>query len=420
MAAHTESTQASDGFLRSRAYQFYIVGFMGMVALMDQYLSGVESTAIPYILAEYQIEAAEFAALKSRFLIVTFFIFALNALNDLVGRKPAMLVLILLLGLSSLAIVLFTPTLMLFMTFYALAMYATVSNMWAIVVGEESPATKRARFTAVVLVISLIPVQAFLPVLLVERLGLDWRWMFGIVFIVMIPALLLWFFMRETGRYQEVKAGRKRKWGWREFVGLGVLNRGDLRYIALASAITIGVITVIMLVFWAGYFFMQVRGYTLGQWSTVLFALLSLQIVGGLSGGWLMDRVGRNRMFVIGGVGMALGLALLGYLPPWLLPVVYISLGFFVGIISTWLFVYVPEIFPTERRGTCVGWVMSLARVAYVAGPALAALLLRNYPTMEGFWVAAGLVMLIPTGIILFSRPFETRALELEEIAEKR
>ena len=58
----------------------------------------IESTAIPYILAEYQIEAAEFAALKSRFLIVTFFVFALNALNDRFGRKSAMLVLILLLG----------------------------------------------------------------------------------------------------------------------------------------------------------------------------------------------------------------------------------------------------------------------------------------------------------------------------------
>ncbi len=133
-----------------------------------------------------------------------------------------------------------------------------------------------------------------------------------------------------------------------------------------------------------------------------------------------MDRVGRNRMFVIGGVGGALGLASLGYLPSSLLPIIYISLGFFIGLISTWLFVYIPEIFPTERRGTCVGWVMSLARVAYVLGPALAALLLRNFPTMEGFWVVAGLVLLIPTGIILFSRPFETRALELEEIAAQR
>ncbi len=252
----------SDGFVRSRAYQFYIVGFMGIVALMDQYLSSVENTAIPYILAEYQIDAAEFAALKSRFLIVTFFVFILNAMNDRFGRKPAMLALILLLGLSSLGIVLFTPTLLLFMTFYAVAMYATVSNMWAIVVAEESPATKRARFTAAVFVISLIPLQAFLPLFVVERLGLDWRWMYGITFIVMIPALLLWLFMREPRRYEAVKAGHKKSRGWRDLVGFGVLDRGDLRYIVLASVITIGVLVAITLVFWAGYFFMEVRGYT--------------------------------------------------------------------------------------------------------------------------------------------------------------
>jgi hypothetical protein len=43
MATQTAVQQALDGFLRSRAYQFYIVGFMGIVALMDQYLSGVGS-----------------------------------------------------------------------------------------------------------------------------------------------------------------------------------------------------------------------------------------------------------------------------------------------------------------------------------------------------------------------------------------
>ena len=173
------------------------------------------------------------------------------------------------------------------------------------------------------------------------------------------------------------------------------------------------------MVFWAGYFFMDVRDYTLAQWSAVLFALLTLEIVGGIerrlvdgSGGAQPHVRDRRR-----GWGPGFGLA--GIPSVLAVPIVYISLGFFVGLISTWLFVYIPEIFPTERRGTCVGWVMSLARVAYVVGPALAALLLRNFPTMEGFWVVAGLVMLIPTGIILFSRPFETRALELEEIAER-
>lgn len=199
MASTQPPAAASASLLRSRNYQIYILAFMGVVALMDQYLSAIEGTAIPYILAEYQIEAADFASLKSRFLIITFFVFALNALNDIFGRKPAMLALILLMGFSSLAIVLFTPTIMLFMVFYALAMFATVSNMWAIVVSEESPAERRARYTAIVFAISLIPVQAYLPVFLVQRLGLNWRWMYGITFIAMIPTLVLWLFMRVQG-----------------------------------------------------------------------------------------------------------------------------------------------------------------------------------------------------------------------------
>ncbi len=411
---------APSGLLRGRTYQIYIVAFMGMVAMMDQYLSSIESTAIPYLLADYHITAAQFAALKARFLIVTFFVFGLNALNDLLGRKPAILVLILLMGVSSLGIVLFTPSLLWFMVFYAAAMFATVSNMWTIPVGEEAPAARRARYTATVFAISLIPLQAYVPLYLLQHLGLNWRWMYGITFVFMLPTLVTWLFMRETGRYREVKAARPQPLGWRDLIGLNRFARADVRYIALATAIATGVLIVMTLVFWAGYFFMQVRGYTLAQWSTVMFSLLTLEIVGGLSGGWLMDRLGRNRMFVAAGLGLALALAALGLAPAGLLAPVYVCAGFFIGIISAWLFVYIPEIFPTERRGTCTGWVMSLARLSYVLGPALASLLLRTFPTMTGFWVAAGLFMLIPTGLVLLARPFETRALELEEIAERR
>ena len=90
--------------------------------------------------------------------------------------------------------------------------------------------------------------------------------------------------------------------------------------------------------------------------------------------------------------------------------------AFFVGLASTWTNVYIPEVFPTERRATCAGWVSSIARVAYVAGPALAAVLLKAFPTMTGFWVVAGLVMLVPVGIVRLVDPAETRKRELEEI----
>lgn len=420
MASTPQPAAAPTGLVRSRNYQIYILTFMGVVALMDQYLTTVESTAIPYLLAEYQIEAADFASLKARFLIITFFVFALNALNDLFGRKPAILVLILLMGLSSLAIVFFTPTLTLFMVFYALAMFATVSNMWSIAVGEESPADRRARYTAIVFAVGLLPVQAYLPVFVVQRLGLNWRWMYGVAFVIMIPALALWLFTKETGRYRQIEAERRQKPGWRDLTGLGKLERADLRYVVLAAAVAIGVLVAITMAFWAGYFFMKLRSYTVAQWSSVFFGILTMQIIGSLSGGWLMDRVGRNRLFIIGGVGMGLMLASFGFLPRPLLPFVCAATGFPIGIVSAWIVVYIPEIFPTGRRGVCVGWVMSLARLSYVFGPALAALLLRRFPTMEGFWVAAGLVMLVPIAIVFFVRPFETRGLELEAIAARR
>jgi MFS family permease len=111
---------------------------MGLVAIMDQYLSMVKTTAIPYILEEYSISASRFSWLESLYLISSFAVFALNGLNDIIGRRLSILVLTLLMGLSAIAIVLWTPGIHLFMVFYALVMLGTVSNMWSIPVSEES------------------------------------------------------------------------------------------------------------------------------------------------------------------------------------------------------------------------------------------------------------------------------------------
>jgi MFS family permease len=67
-----------------------------------------------------------------------------------------------------------------------------------------------------------------------------------------------------------------------------------------------------------------------------------------------------------------------------------------------------------------MGWTTTVARVSYVAGPALAAVLLDAFPTMDWFWVVAGAIMTIPIGIVLLLKPYETRDKELEEIELRR
>lgn len=405
---------------RTRRYLGYLVAVMGLVAIMDQYLSTIKTTAIPYVLEEYGLTASRFSQLEALFLIATFFVFLLNGLNDIIGRKPALLVLILLMGLSSLAIVLFTPSLTLFMALYALVMVTTVSNMWTIPISEESPAEQRAKLVAIAYVIGLIPLQAVLPPLLVNTLGLHWKWMYGVMFVFMLPVLGLWLFVRETERYRQLKDERKRGVRRLHAYALGSFDRRDLRYLAISAAIWICWLTNSTLWVWAGYYFMNLKGYTLGQWSLVLLATLIMAMTGGVAGGWIMDRLGRSRGLIAGCLGLAIVQAAMGFAPGFLLPIVAMLIGFFVSFAYTWVVVYVPEVFPTERRGACMGWATTVARVSYVAGPALAAVLLREFPTMDWFWVITGLIMLIPIAIVLVFRPYETSAQELEEIEVRR
>ena len=164
-------------WVRSRNYLIYLMIMTGLVAIMDQYISLVKTTALPYIIEEFGITPERFSWLEAGFLAFTFLVFVLNGLNDIIGRKYAMLVLVVIMGLSSLGIVLFTPSILTFMIFYTLAMFTTVSNMWTLPVSEEAPAQKRAKYVSIVYVIGLIPLQAILPPLIVDnpgaRLALD-------------------------------------------------------------------------------------------------------------------------------------------------------------------------------------------------------------------------------------------------------
>ncbi|OJX37920.1 MAG: hypothetical protein BGO78_07695 [Chloroflexi bacterium 44-23] len=405
---------------RSRNYMIYMIIFMGMVAVMDQYLSTIKTTALPYILEEYAIDASRFSYLEAVFLSFTFLIFLLNGLNDIIGRRYSILILIVIMGAASFGILYFTPNLNLFMVFYTLAIFATVSNMWTIPVSEESPALKRGKYIAVVYIIGLIPLQALFPPLIINTLGLSWKWMYGIMFIFMIPLLVMWIFMKETSRFEIIRKERQEGIRKTHMFGIGVINRQDIRYIAISSSIWLAWLVYQFFYFWAGYYFMTIRGFSLSQWSLVLLASLLLAMIGGYLSGWIMDKIGRKPALILGCIGLALVLVLMGFGQGFLLPVAAALTGFFTSFTYTWIVVYVPEVFPTERRGACMGWTTTIARVSYVIGPLLTGFLLSLFPTMEWFWVVGGVVILIPIAIVMLFNPSETKKLELEEIETGR
>lgn len=405
--------------VRSRGYIVYLTVFMTIVALIDTYISTIKTTALPYILKEYNMTPAQFSWNESLFFIITFLVFLLNGLNDIIGRKWSILILLVLMGASCICIVYFTPNYLMFMIFYAIAVLTTVSNMWSISISEESKAAGRGKAVAIVYTLGLLPFAAILPPILVNTLGLSWKWMYGVMFFFMLVGLVLWFFMKETYRYQQIQEERKAGTRKKHLFGIGVINRSDIKYIIICSIMWICWLLAQLLFFWAGYFFMDLRGYSLQQWSTILLLALIGMVIGGFVGGWSLDKIGRKLTFVIGCLGTVLCLTPVGFVPVKVSEILIIATGFFISVSYSWIVVYVPEIFPTERRGSCMGWTTTITRSSYVLGPALAAILLTVSPKMEWFWVVTGLIMLVPAAILLIIRPYETKSQTLEEI-EKR
>jgi MFS family permease len=290
-----------------------------------------------------------------------------------------------------------------FMTFYAVAMLTTVSNMWAIPIGEEAPAANRGKMVALVYTLGMIPLSALLPSLLIDKLGLDWRWMYGVMFIMMMIGIIMWFFMKETLRYEQIKVERKAGTRKEHVFGVGVITKGDIKYIAIGALMWICWLLDQFLFFWAGYYFMEIKGLTLQQWTNgiLLWAMVAM-LVGGIVGGWALDKIGRKLP--------------IGFLPDSLVRIAIILGGFFIAFSYSWIVVYIPEIFPTERRGSCLGWTTTITRISYVLGPVVAAVLLTLSPKMEWFWVVTGAIMIIPAVSLMLIKPYETKNKELEEI----
>lgn len=401
---------------RSRGYMIYLVILMTIVALVDWYISTVKVTALPYILKEYNLTPAQFSWTESLFMIPTFLIFLLNGLNDIIGRKWAIFVLVLLMGLSGICIVLFTPSYVAFMAFYAVAMFSTVSNMWSIPVSEESSAANRGKLVGIVYALGILPLAAIIPPIVVDKLGLSWKWVYGINFFIMLAWIVMWFFMKETNRYQQIQAERKAGHLKTHLFGIGSINKTDIKYIAICSFMWLCFLVDQFLFFWVGNYFMTLKGYTLRQWSFILLLILLVQIVGGVVGSWALDKIGRKLTWVIGCLGMAVFLAPIGFLSGLPLKIMVVIAGFFISLAYTWIVVYIPEIFPTERRGTCHGWTTTITRISYVIGPIIAAVLLSSFPSMDWFWVITGAIMIIPAVATIFIKPYETRRKTLEEI----
>ena len=120
---------------------------------------------------------------------------------------------------------------------------------------------------------------------------------------------------------------------------------------------------------------------------------------------------------IIGSLGSVISLVLLGLTG---MPLTYQAAYFFMAMVLAWIYVYLAEIFKTEVRSTSIGVCVTGARLGYVVGPIISALLISMFSaTWDGFWIFAGVLMLVPL-FTLLAKPLETKGKTLEEIEVER
>jgi MFS family permease len=290
----------------------------------------------------------------------------------------------------------------------------TTSNLWEVPIAEEAPAKRRGLNGSIAFLIGVIPLYAILGIRIIDAHG--WRWGYGVMSFLMVLLLVLLAFMKEPRRWQDAAASRgNRRLG--VIAALKKLRRQDVKYIVVATIVYLAwTIAFKMATTFGGYFFVNVRGFSDAQFNSILTVAGLLLPVSAIISGVLLDRVGRTFVLVVGSTGSLACFAALGLTG---IPAFYQGIYFFMAMVLAWIYVYLSEIFATEVRATSIGVCVTGARLGYVVGPLLASLLTSSFPSMRGFWIICGALMLVPL-LTLFARPLETKGKTLEDIEVQR
>ena len=407
---------------RFKGYMPFLVIFMGLIALVDNYLSLIEISAIPILTEDFGIDLNYFLLWQGIFGIVAFLVFLIGWLADLWGRKIGILILLLLMGGSALLIGLIgASSFWIFMVLYAILILGTNVNLWIIPISEESVPKRRALYGSIAFLIGLIPLYALVGEEIATAWG--WQWMYGVMGAFGLILIIPWIFMKETKRWKtqrEVfKIKNKRVKFWET---IKLFTKRDWIFVVLTGGIYVcWNIAFKMATGTVGMFYMGTYTgsplYSLAEFESVLLFAGLATILGALSIGIIMEKLGRIIAFIFSSVGATLaylGLAFNGH------PVFMVFIYYFMACFLGFLLVYIPEIFPTEIRGTATGISLTLSRIGYVAGPLLAAVILiqETETTYMILYIIAAVFAVVPILSLLLNK-YEPKGKTLEKIQEE-
>jgi putative MFS transporter len=142
-------------------------------------------------------------------------------------------------------------------------------------------------------------------------------------------------------------------------------------------------------------------------------------LLGVLTGAFLVDRIGRRPLFLLGFFGSAAALIVLSWTALQIAPTYVVALSatglFFISILLSGLYLYVPELYPTRMRALGAGVASAWLRIGAIVGPTIVGWILGVSTLSSVFLMFA--VAAAVGGLIVLVFAIETRGRALEQLA---
>ena len=232
-----------------------------------------------------------------------------------------------------------------------------------------------------------------------------WRIMFLLALIPLVVGLPL--ALKVIPSDNEIRADHAAREGAEESASFKDLLNSRFRWVSIWFAVA----TFFTLLAWYGLGtwlprLMEQAGYNFGAALMFTLALNLGAIIGSIVTAWAGDRFGpiRSGAIAAGIAGIAL-FTLLLYPPVWAVYIILILAG--VGTHGTQILIIaaIANFYPSNLRGTALGWSLGLGRIGAVAAPQLAGLLLAwNLGVNSNFIMFAAAAVFSALSLIILLR----------------
>lgn len=233
---------------------------------------------------------------------------------------------------------------------------------------------------------------ALLALVFIDKWSWDWRSLFitgGVVGVLALP--VMWAKLPESDAYLAVKEGT----GTRPSAMVAVRQLVQGRYLRISIGLWVASFMGLLLVYGLNTWLptiMREAGYEVGAALALLLVLNVGAVAGLFVGGIVADRRGNKPSVLMWFGAAAVLLAVLSIKMEFsaLLYVAVFITGFFVFSAQVLVYAFVGALYPTDARGTALGFSSGIGRLGAIIGPSITGALVSaeiSYPW--GFYVFA-------------------------------